>query len=154
MVHTTLKKLCDYPEYLEKAAYWFSEKWCISVEAYKESIQECIDLKIGVPQWYIVLDDKEEIIAGAGVIENDFHDRKDLKPNLCALFVEEKYRNQGIAKYILNLVKRDLGKIGIKKLYLVTDHTEFYEKCGWDFLTVVNGDSGNYQRMYITSTSE
>ena len=54
-----LKKLCDYPELLEKSASWFSEKWDIPVEAYRESIQDCINHKVGVPQWYIVLDDKQ-----------------------------------------------------------------------------------------------
>lgn len=147
-----LKKLCDYPELLEKSASWFYEKWDIPVEAYRESIQGCINHKTGVPQWYIVLDDKQEIIAGAGIIDNDFHERKDLSPNLCALFVEEKYRKQGIAKYILNFARKDLYNMGFEKLYLITDHTEFYEKCGWDFFTTVNDDEGNCARMYVAST--
>ena len=28
----------------------------------------------------------------------------------------------------------DFRSPGIRKLYLVTDHTEFYEKCGWKLL--------------------
>ncbi len=52
------------------------------------------------PEWYIVLD-KEIIIAGVGVIENDFHNRKDLTPNVCAVYVEPLYRNQGIAGKML-----------------------------------------------------
>lgn len=48
-----------------------------------------------VPQWYVTLGGQGEILAGAGVIENDFHNRKDLSPNLCALFVEAPYRCQG-----------------------------------------------------------
>lgn len=147
-----LKKLCEYPEFCEKAAHWFSQKWDIPVEAYQESIQKCIEQKTGIPQWYIVLDDKEKIIAGAGIIDNDFHDRKDLSPNLCALFVEEQYRKQGIAKDILNFARKELGTMGFEKLYLVTDHTEFYEKCGWNFLTTVNDDEGDSIRMYVAST--
>lgn len=42
--------------------------------------------------------------------------------------------------------------MGFEKLYLVTDHTEFYEKCGWSFLTTVNDDEGNSIRMYAAST--
>ena len=29
-----------------------------------------------------------------GVIENDFHDRKDLTPNVCAVYTEEDCRCQ------------------------------------------------------------
>ncbi|VCX77814.1 hypothetical protein BANRA_03851 [Acinetobacter baumannii] len=126
-------RLSDYPQYKEMAAQWFSEKWQIPVEAYLESIQISIDQKHAIPQWYIVLNKDKYLIAGAGVIDNDFHERKDLTPNLCALFVEENYRNQNIAKQILDFVREDLSNQGIQTLYLITDHTEFYEKCGWRF---------------------
>ncbi|MCL8352108.1 GNAT family N-acetyltransferase, partial [Acinetobacter baumannii] len=130
-------RLSVYPQYKEMAAQWFSEKWQIPVEAYLESIQISIDQKHAIPQWYIVLNKDKHLIAGAGVIDNDFHERKDLTPNLCALFVEENYRNQNIAKQILDFVREDLSNQGIQTLYLITDHTEFYEKCGWRFLTLV-----------------
>jgi hypothetical protein len=42
--------------------------------------------------------------------------------------------------------------ISFEYLYLVTDHTEFYEKCGWDFLTLVTDDDGEKMRMYVTKT--
>lgn len=118
-------RLSDYPQYKEMAAQWFSEKWQIPVEAYLESIQISIDQKHAIPQWYIVLNKDKHLIAGAGVIDNDFHERKDLTPNLCALFVEENYRNQNIAKHILDFVREDLSNQGIQTLYLITDHTEF-----------------------------
>ncbi|SSS46914.1 histone acetyltransferase HPA2 [Acinetobacter baumannii] len=118
-------RLSDYPQYKEMAAQWFSEKWQIPVEAYLESIQISIDQKHAIPQWYIVLNKDKHLIAGAGVIDNDFHERKDLTPNLCALFVEENYRNQNIAKQILDFVREDLSNQGIQTLYLITDHTSF-----------------------------
>ncbi len=37
------------------------------------------------------------IVAGLGVIENDFHNRKDLAPNVCAVYTEEDCRCKGIA---------------------------------------------------------
>ncbi|MDX7882698.1 GNAT family N-acetyltransferase [Acinetobacter baumannii] len=145
-------RLSDYPQYKEMAAQWFSEKWQIPVEAYLESIQISIDQKHAIPQWYIVLNKDKYLIAGAGVIDNDFHERKDLTPNLCALFVEENYRNQNIAKNILDFVREDLSNQGIQTLYLITDHTEFYEKCGWRFLTLVEDEEGEMVRMYVTDT--
>lgn len=158
MKEMELKKLRDFPELSSQAARWFSLKWGIPEEAYQESILECIatghglEHKVGVPQWYIVSNAAGEIIAGAGIIENDFHDRKDLSPNLCALFVEETYRRQGIAKRLLDVARTDLGKMGYERLYLVTDHTRFYERCGWDFLTMVQDEEGSLMRMYQAPT--
>ena len=84
--------------------------------------------------WYLCLDG-EKIIGGLGVIENDFHDRKDLKPNVCAVYTEEAYRKQGIAGQLLNTVVEDMRSKGIFALYLVTDHIGFYECYGWDFFS-------------------
>lgn len=42
--------------------------------------------------------------------------------------------------------------MGFEKIYLITDHTEFYEKYNWNFLTTVNYNECNAKRMYVTST--
>ena len=94
--------------------------------------------------------ENNEIIAGVGVIENDFHERKDLTPNVCALYVEEKYRCRGIAGKLLKLVRDDMENKGISPLYLITEHTSFYERHGWEFLCMVKEeDSNNMIRMYV-----
>lgn len=143
--------LRDHPELLDKAALWFSEKWSIPFEAYHESIKACQSYQSTIPQWYLVIENAT-IIAGCGVIDNDFHNRKDLTPNLCALFVQENYRRQGIARSLLNFVRRDLNTFGLQDLYLVTDHIDFYEKCGWSFLTTVLDDEGQLERLYTAPT--
>ena len=111
---TQLTYLRDYPEYLQKAAVWFSSKWGIPPESYLESMQACIEQPGGVPQWYVMLNARQEIAAGAGIIENDFHNRKDLSPNICALYVEPDYRRQGIAAFLLDRFGRDAGKLGFQ----------------------------------------
>ncbi|EPF74519.1 GNAT family N-acetyltransferase [Acinetobacter rudis] len=146
-------KLADFPQYLLVAATWFAEKWQLPVEIYQESIQQSIAEKIGIPQWYIVVDTEQRIVAGCGVIDNDFHERTDLTPNLCALFVEDEYRGKNIAKQLLDAVREDFAKMNIEKLYLITDHEHFYEKCGWQFLTMVKEESGEQIRMYEAQTS-
>lgn len=147
-----IMKLADYPQWLDQAANWFANQWGIPVEAYRDSIQMSIEQQDGVPQWYVILNDEQQIIAGAGIIENDFHNRKDLAPNLCALFVEEAYRRQNIAKQLLDFARTDMKSAGFEKLYLVTDLNDFYEKCGWTFLTTVQDDEGEPIKMYVADT--
>ena len=39
---------------------------------------------------------------------------------------------------------------GIGTLYLLTDHTAFYERYGWEFLCMVQGDGEpELSRMYV-----
>lgn len=82
--------------------------------------------------WYLCLVG-EKIVGGMGVIDNDFHNRKDLTPNICAVYTEKEYRNKGIARHLLNMVVDDLKAKGITPIYLITDYKEFYEKYGWEF---------------------
>lgn len=142
-------RLLDNPDRKEDFARWFHEKWGIPLAAYLESMEECINNQKAVPQWYTVMV-QGKIIAGLGVIENDFHDRKDLTPNVCAVYVEEEYRCRGIAGKMLDFVCEDMKEKGIDTLYLVTDHTSFYERYGWEFLCMVQGDGEDeMSRMYI-----
>lgn len=132
----------------EQAAKWFHEKWGIPLAAYQESIQICTAGGNAVPQWYLALTDRE-ILGGLGVIENDFHNRKDLSPNVCAVYVEEAFRNRGIAGSLLKYAAADMAELGFDTLYLLTDHTSFYERYGWEFFCTALGDGEEKEsRMY------
>ena len=139
-----------HPEWRIPAARWFQEKWEIPLEEYLTSIDESIKGTVAVPRWYIVIEE-QQIIAGAGVIGNDFHDRKDLTPNICALYVEPERRCRGIAGQLLEHICKDMAVKGISTLYLITEHTSFYERYGWEYLCMVKGDDGEQMRMYKKS---
>lgn len=149
MTEYKIFRLKDHPELKDGFAKWCHEKWGVPLDAYLESMGNCLNHTSAVPQWYGVLQ-QSKMIAGLGVIENDFHDRKDLTPNLCAIYVEEQYRCRGIAGEMLHFACEDMDKQGIGTLYLVTDHTSFYERYGWEYLCMVQGDGEpNMTRMYV-----
>ena len=144
----TYIKLRERPDLKQSAAEWFHHKWGVPTAAYLDCMNAYLsgETEYG---WYLCLDD-DKIIGGMGVIENDFHDRKVLTPNICAVYTEETYRRKGIAGRLLNMTVRDMKSIGITPIYLVTDHTAFYERYGWEFLCMVQGDGEpNMTRMYI-----
>ena len=141
-------KLRDMPELEASAAEWFHNKWGVPQEAYLECMDDYLNNKTEYG-WYLCMDN-EQIVGGFGVIENDFHDRKDLAPNVCAVYTNEAYRKQGITGNLLNMAVEDLRSKGITPVYLVTDHTGFYERYGWEFLCMVQGDDEpDMTRMYI-----
>ena len=139
--------LRERPELKYAAAEWFHNKWGVPEGAYLECMDTYLkhETEYG---WYLCLSD-EQIVSGLGVVENDFHDRKDLAPNVCAVYVEEEFRNQGIAGSMLQYVCDDMSAMGFDTLYLLTDHTGFYERYGWQFLCMVRGDDGELSRMYV-----
>ena len=148
MENLTYITLRERPALKNDAAQWFHQKWGVPVEAYLA----CMDAYLANETeygWYLCLDGNK-IVGGMGVIENDFHDRKDLTPNVCAVYTEKDYRSNGIAGHLLNMVVEDMRSKGISPLYLITDHIGFYERYGWEFLCMVQGDGEpSMTRMYI-----
>ena len=130
------------------AAEWFNSKWGVPSEAYLK----CMEAYLGHETeygWYFCLNG-DTILGGLGVIDNDFHNRKDLTPNICAVYTEKEYRGNGIAGSLLKMAVDDLKAKDITPVYLITDHKGFYERYGWEFLCMVQGDGEtNMSRMYI-----
>ena len=144
-----IKKLQEYKNLINISAHWFHLKWNLLVEVYLKSMEKCIENKSNIPQWHITMVN-EKIVGGLGVIENDFHDRKELSPNICAVYVEENYRCQGIAGEMLDFACQDMKERGRDTLYLLTDHTSFYERYGWNFFSMAQGDGETHMsRIYI-----
>ena len=140
--------LRERPDIMQTAAEWFSSKWRVPIEAYLACMSDYLQGKTELG-WYLCLDG-DNIIGGLGVIENDFHDRPDLTPNICAVYTEKVCRGQGIAGRLLKMVIEDLRQKEISPVYLLTDHIGFYERYGWEFLCMVQGDGEEKpSRMYV-----
>ncbi len=149
MKEIEILKIQNHPELKTRAAEWFHEKWGIPLKTYLESIDECLNSFSPIPRWYLAMEN-ERIVGGLGVIENDFHERKDLSPNVCSVYVEPEYRRRGIVGKMLEFVCTDMKNAGIDTLYLITDHNSFYERYGWEFLCMAKccGEEG-FSRIYI-----
>lgn len=140
--------LRERPELADRAAAWFHAGWGVPEEAYRTCMAQYLSGE--TPNgWYLCLCG-EDIVGGLGVIENDFHDRPDLAPNVCAVRTDEAHRGRGIAGRLLDLAVEDMRAGGVSPLYLLTDLTGFYERYGWEFLCMAQGD-GEPQpsRMYV-----
>ena len=61
-----------------------------------------------------------------------------------------------IARSLLDFVCSDMRDHGYATLYLLTDHTDFYEKCGWEYLCPAQSNGEDHlSRMYVhTFTKE
>lgn len=140
--------ISNYPEYINMASAWFSEKWGIEAALYKESMENSLIAHSKIPKWYVLIDSNQTIIGGIGIIANDFHSRRDLTPNICALYVEKTYRHEGIATYLLKLTCGYLSEKHFDAVYLITDLINFYDKIGWKFIEEIQDDDGEWVRAY------
>ena len=145
--------LAARPDLGDRAARWFSAHWGVPEAEYRASIQASLAQGPGVPQWYVTLSPAGEIVAGGGAHPQDFHDRPDLTPQplrpLCGGGLAGPGPGPGPAG------PGPAGGRGRRhpRLYLVTDHTAFYEKCGWTYLTQARDtETGEPIRVYTAAT--
>lgn len=134
-------------ELINDLALFFHNKWKVPVSAYVDSMNDSLESNTGVPAWYYVMDNNE-IIAGLGVIENDFHKRLDLTPNICAVYVKEEYQGKGICRKMFDFICEDLKNHNISDVYLITTHTKFYEHLGFNYYGDIEEDDGGIVRCY------
>ena len=140
--------LRERPELMDPAAAWFSSKWRVPREAYLTCMGDYLSGRTEYG-WYLCLVG-EKIVGGLGVIANDFHNRPDLTPNICAVYTEEGHRGRGVAGKLLNMAVEDLREKGVSPVYLLTNHTGFYERYGWEFCCMVHGEGEKFpSRMYV-----
>lgn len=142
--------LREMPKLKDTAAKWFNSCWGVPTEAYLECMEQYLSCATEYG-WYLCLCG-EDIVGGLGVIDNDFHDRKDLTPNVCAVYTEEAHRGKGIAGKLLDMAVEDLRSKGVSPVYLLTDEEllGFYEKYGWEYFCGATADGETeMKRMYI-----
>lgn len=134
----------------EKAIDYFSSAFGIDRKIYLDAIGNSPIRKEEIPRWFLALDG-DEIIGCIGLIMNDFISRQDLYPWICALFVEEEHRGQGIAARLLDAAENAAINAGYENVYLATDHESYYEKYSYEFIGMAYQANGEESRVYKKS---
>jgi len=137
----------ENPEWLERAADYFSSRWNIDRKLYHDSMNDSLTTDKALPRWYLLL--REDNIIGAfGLIDNDFMVRTDLYPWMCALYIEPSERGKQLGEKLLTQSRLEAASLGFNKVYLNTDHVGYYEKYGWSFMGDFAHQSGTDARVY------
>ncbi len=136
------------PEYVDIAIAYFQKAWpSVLPQMYVDAISYSLDAKNSLPQWYL-LEKEGNIIGCAGLITNDFISRGDLYPWLCALYIEEEQRGHEYATILMERIQKDTKSFGFEKLYLCTEHIDYYEKYGYSYIGNGLHPWGESSRIY------
>lgn len=142
--------LLDDIKHLEEVSEWIWKQWGKERNSKLEDAiyrsKHSLNDK-DIPQMYIAKY-KEEVIGVVSIWRNDLTARQDLYPWMAALFVKEEYRNKGVGTLLQKRVIDETRKMKYKYLYLITDHENYYEKMGWEFLEKAPLGDGHYTKIY------
>lgn len=79
---------------------------------------------------------------------NDLACRQDLHPWMASLYVDEAHRSKGIGRQLQAHATSVARELGYARIYLITDHVDYYERFGWAFLELAPTSSGGETRIY------
>lgn len=135
--------ICDWMyDWWGKADGWSIEK----VREYMKNSM-CVDR---IPQTFIALYN-DEVVGMYQLSMNDLDIRPDIYPWLINVYVEYKYRGNGICKKMVEHCINEAKKLNLENLYLYTKHIGLYEKYGFEFIKGINTFKveSQLERLYI-----
>lgn len=143
----------ERPERAADVVAFFQRHWATaqSAKVYEDCIFSSLRASGPLPEW-VVLTQGETIVAGAGLIPNDFISRMDLMPWLCALYVEEPWRGHALGERLIRRLRSDAARMGFRQLYLCTDHIGYYERYGFEYVAQGWHPWGESSRIYAART--
>lgn len=125
--------------HVEKISEWqfsfWDEKAGHSFEFTKMFMQRSLQTD-KIPQTYIALINGQ-VVGYHQIGMCDLEAYPDIYPWLMNLYVDENYRGRGVCSALLKNIPAVAKKLGLKELYLYTEHVGLYEKFGWQFIQEV-----------------
>lgn len=142
--------LKDKMEYVEEVSklYWkqWGEEKGDTVEGVIYRTKHCLE-ENDIPQTYIALY-QNELVGIVSLWRNDLCARQDLYPWLAGLYVKESYRGMGIGTFLQSKAIEVCKQLGYPKLYLITNHDNYYEKNKWIFMEKAPLGNGKLAKIY------
>lgn len=88
-------------------------------------------------------------VAVASIWQNDFRSRQDIAPYLAELYVLPRVWGVGLGTALQNFALDSARKLGLKSIYLITSHKNYYERNGWRFVGSAPLKNSVRKREYV-----
>ena len=134
-----VQKITD-TAHLDKMTDWMYEWWGRAEDYSYEAVYTCMAHSIQeqrLPQTYGLFWDGK-LVGMYQFTNGDLFPRPDLYPWLANLYIEKSCRESGFGRFLIESVRDNAAKAGLKELYLFTTHNGLYEKFGWTFIEEID----------------
>lgn len=128
----------DHPESIETVAKWHYDQWHnilpnFTLDTYVEYLSAHYR-RGGIPTLFVAVDNGK-VIGTAALDYDDMDTHPALSPWIASLYVDGKYRKQGVGETLVRRVIEEARSAKVKKLYLFTPDREHYlGRFGWKTL--------------------
>lgn len=137
----------DISEYGNLAVKYIEENWPPVKSYFEDILNESIVTEETLPNTFLMLRGKN-IIGFYQLLSQECIVRDDLSPWISCLFIDEKERGKRLSSQLLLHGRSEAGKLGYDKVYLTTDHIQFYEKFGFREIELSTFKGGRPTKIY------
>jgi predicted N-acetyltransferase YhbS len=130
-----IENISEHPEFIKTIADWHIKQWGhilprFTPESYAAHLSSHYR-KSGVPALFVAVDESK--VIGTAALENDDMDtHPKLSPWLASVYVDVKYRKNGVGETLVRRVIEEARTAKAKELYLFTpDRAHYYSRFGW-----------------------
>ncbi|MGE0439787.1 MAG: GNAT family N-acetyltransferase [Gemmatimonadales bacterium] len=134
--------LADHGEHVPQLARWHYDEWRTLMPEW--SLEEAErDLRThaagAVIPTTVVAFVAGELAGSASLLPDDFPEWSDYGPWLASVFVEPRFRKQGVGRQLVLRIMELADGLGVPRLHLgTTDQVRFYQQLGWSVLPAAN----------------
>ncbi len=129
------------PDFIPQIAGWFQDEWgALDPDCTMESRYEELKARIdpSLLPLTIIATVQDELLGTYSLDLSDLAIRPNLSPWLASVFVNPKYRNQGIGTLLVQEALRHAHRMGIHTLYLFTVNLfDWYASMGFEAIEEV-----------------
>ena len=93
--------------------------------------------------------ENNNIVGHCSLNEKDSVPNVEYTPYIQAVFVNEQYRGNRISEKMINSAIEYAKTLGFDKVYIVSDHRNFYEKYGFEKIDEKNDYRGELQSIFF-----
>lgn len=149
--HIKIVSITDIPEYRDTLVAYVTSHWPPVIEHFKNVLDACFDTDTPLPQCFVLLEEKT-IIGFYQIIEHELITNQNLSPWLSCIFIDENKRGQRLSEKLTTHGRSIAGQLGYKKVYVTTDHIQFYEKFGFREIGIDTFTWGRPTKIYEHDT--
>jgi len=149
-----ISHLPDAPEHLDTVSKWIFDEFVDKPEHSFEWVKNHFRnrYKNKPPITLAALSD-DYCIGTISLFENDLKTRKDLTPWLASLYVDAKFRRNGVGRLLIKEISKVARSLDYETIYLRTETAGmYYKKLNWIFMDSAADEQGKETEIYFKQT--
>lgn len=125
-----LYSIREKPEYIPAMLNSLRDHWPACMPWIKKHMRTVLETKGPIPDAYIAVENGQ-VAGGYTLAVKEVLSREDTGLWIATLYMAPGFRGRHLSPVLMDHARRRGGELGYEKIYLASEHTNYYEKYGF-----------------------